>query len=54
MAITRLKSDLRMSKIVIHNCTVYLCGQVAKSESAGIQNQTTTMLEKVEALLEQA
>ena len=54
MAITRLESGQRMSKAVTHNDTVYLCGQVAGDESAGIQGQTRTMLEKVEALLVRA
>jgi len=43
-----------MSKIVIHNNTVYLCGQVAKDANEGIQEQTQTMLDKVDDLLEQA
>ena len=44
----------RMSKIVIHNNTVYLCGQVAKDSDAGIKEQTQTMLDKVDDLLKQA
>ena len=43
-----------MSKIVIHNNTVYLCGQVAKDADADIKDQTRTMLEKVDDLLQQA
>jgi len=43
-----------MSKIVIHNSTVYLCGQVAKDANEGIQEQTQTMLDKVDDLLAQA
>jgi enamine deaminase RidA (YjgF/YER057c/UK114 family) len=55
MSITRLGTERRrMSKIVIHNNTVYLCGQVAKDASADIREQTRTMLEKVDLLLEQA
>ncbi len=55
MNITRLGSERRrMSKIVIHNNTVYLCGQVAKDADAGIKEQTETMLEKVDDLLKQA
>ena len=55
MSITRLGTERRrMSKIVIHNDTVYLCGQVAKDASAGIKEQTRTMLEKVDELLLQA
>ena len=44
----------RMSKIVIHNKTVYLCGQVARDSTADIGEQTSTMLEKVDDLLRQA
>lgn len=54
MTIERQEIGQRMSRIVIHNDTVYLCGQVAKDADAGIEEQTTTMLEKVDALLEQA
>jgi len=55
MSITRIGTDRRrMSKIVIHNNTVYLCGQVAKDANGGIQEQTQTMLDKVDDLLVQA
>ena len=55
MSITRIGTERRrMSKIVIHNDTVYLCGQVAKDSNAGIKEQTLTMLGKVDDLLEQA
>ena len=43
-----------MSRIVIHNDTVYLCGQVCADASKDITEQTQTMLDKVDALLEQA
>ena len=54
MTITRMETKQRMSRIVKHNGTIYLCGQVAEDASAGIQEQTRTMLAKVDALLEQA
>ena len=55
MNITRLGTERRrMSKIVIHNGTIYLCGQVAKDSNTDIKEQTHTMLEKVDDLLEQA
>ena len=55
MPITRLGTDRRrMSKMVIHHQTVYLCGQVAKDASADITGQTQTMLEKVAVLLEES
>ncbi|MDQ7091943.1 MAG: RidA family protein [Methylococcales bacterium] len=55
MNITRLGTERRrMSKIVIHNQTIYLCGQVAKDSTADISEQTRTMLEKVDTLLKEA
>lgn len=55
MNITRLGTERRrMSKIVIHNGIIYFCGQVAKDANAGIKEQTRTMLDKVDDLLEQA
>mgnify|MGYP003748312533 CR=1 FL=1 len=49
MKITRLHKTERMSKVVVHNNTIYLCGQVGSGNN--ITEQTTTMLEKVDALL---
>ncbi|MET4693219.1 RidA family protein [Endozoicomonas lisbonensis] len=54
MTIERMEIKQRMSRIVKHNGTIYLCGQVAADASAGIKEQTQTMLDKVDALLEQA
>ncbi|SBS34476.1 Enamine/imine deaminase [Marinomonas spartinae] len=54
MKIERLEITPRMSRIVKHNGTIYLCGQVAADASADIAEQTQTMLDKVEVLLEQA
>lgn len=54
MPIERLEIKQRMSRIVKHNGTIYLCGQVAADASAGIKEQTATMLEKVDMLLDQA
>ena len=54
MSITRMETRQRMSRIVKNNGTIYLCGQVAEDATAGIQEQTRTMLAKVDALLEQA
>ena len=55
MNITRLGTERRrMSKIVIHNGTIYLCGQVAEDSNTDIKEQTRTMLDKVDDLLEQA
>ena len=52
--ITRIDVNPRMSSIVIHNKTVYLCGQVATDKFADITTQTQTMLAEVDSLLAQA
>jgi enamine deaminase RidA (YjgF/YER057c/UK114 family) len=52
--IERHDTKQRMSRIVNHNGTIYLCGQVCKDATQGITEQTVTMLEKVEDLLLQA
>ncbi|MBC7004679.1 RidA family protein [Photobacterium sp. BZF1] len=52
--IERQETGQRMSRIVKHNGTVYLCGQVCADATQGITEQTQTMLDKVEKLLEQA
>jgi len=54
MTITRLETKTRMSRIVKHNGVIYLCGQVCKDASRGIEEQTSSMLDKVDELLEQA
>ena len=51
MNISRFETNDRMSRAVIHNKTLYLCGQVCADASAGITEQTQTMLDKVELLL---
>lgn len=52
--IERQETKQRMSRIVKHNGTIYLCGQVCADAAKDITEQTQTMLDKVEALLEQA
>jgi len=52
--IERIETKQRMSRIVKHNGTIYLCGQVCADASKDITEQTQTMLDKVEALLDQA
>ncbi|MCO7187510.1 RidA family protein [Pseudoalteromonas sp. XMcav2-N-2] len=52
--IQRIDTKQRMSRIVKHNGTIYLCGQVCKDAEQGIKEQTATMLEKVDELLQQA
>lgn len=54
MVITRTDSTPRMSRIVEHNGTIYLCGQTAKDSTKSIKEQTITTLEKVEELLKKA
>ncbi|WP_076415601.1 RidA family protein [Shewanella sp. UCD-KL12] len=54
MKIERQETKARMSRIVKHNGTIYLCGQVCKDATQGITEQTATMLEKVDELLIQA
>lgn len=53
MSIERLEIGQRMSKIVIHGETIYLCGQVGTAGDS-VADQTRTVLEKIEALLAQA
>lgn len=52
--ISRMETTKRMSKIVIHNHTVFLCGQVANNAKEDIVLQTKSMLSKVDSLLDQA
>lgn len=55
MTIERSGSTQRMSKIVKHNGTIYLCGQTAATDTlTTIEAQTTACLEKIEALLAEA
>ncbi|KJG13666.1 RidA family protein [Photobacterium iliopiscarium] len=51
--IERQETKARMSRVVKHNGTIYLCGQVCADATKDITEQTQTMLDKVEALLEQ-
>ena len=51
--ITRKHVNERMSKIAIHNDTVYLCGQVGVPDTP-IQEQAEEMLTRVETLLKEA
>lgn len=54
MSIERQETKRRMSRIVIHQGTVYLCGQVCADATQDISEQTQTMLDKVDTLLQQA
>jgi len=50
--IERLHTTERMSKIVKHNGTVYLCGQVGSGET--VTEQTQDCLSRVDSLLTEA
>ena len=55
MSIVRKQTTDRMSKIVINNnSNIYLSGQVADDVTVGIKEQTTSCLNKIEALLAEA
>ena len=51
--IERIETGTRMSKIVKHNGTVYLCGQVGTSGDS-VADQTRECLNKIDELLEKA
>ncbi len=51
--IQRQYSNQRMSKVVIHNDTVYLCGQVGV-RGTSVAEQTEEALKRVESLLIEA
>ncbi|WP_261843219.1 RidA family protein [Aliamphritea ceti] len=51
MTIERIESNERMSKVVKHNGTLYLCGQTASAPEWDISEQTQRCLDKVETLL---
>ncbi|MDB4136262.1 RidA family protein [Burkholderiaceae bacterium] len=51
-AITRLHTQTRMSKTVIHGDTIYLCGQTSGgSEASTMAEQTQEALSRVDTLL---
>ncbi len=47
--IERIETKQRMSGIVKHNGTIYLCGQVCADAEQGIEEQTASMLAKVDS-----
>ncbi len=52
--IERQQTKARMSRVVKHNGTIYLCGQVCADATKDITEQTQTMLAKVDELLLEA
>jgi enamine deaminase RidA (YjgF/YER057c/UK114 family) len=53
MQISRHHVGPRMTQIVVHGDTIYLCGQTAE-EADGIGAQTRTILAKIDTLLAEA
>lgn len=51
MEIKRYEGTGRMSRVVEHNQTLYLCGQTAKLDGDTIELQTIGVLKKIEDLL---
>lgn len=51
MSIKRFEGTGRMSRVVEHQNTLYLCGQTHGEKDTSIQEQTIGCLEKVEKLL---
>ena len=51
MEIKRLETNERMSKVVLHNNTLYLCGQT--HDEGDVKEQTAAILSKIENLLNQ-
>ena len=54
MAIERIKTGERASAIVKNGGVVYLSGQVAEDPEADIQEQTRSVLSRIDALLAEA
>ena len=53
MEIKRFEGTGRMSRVVEHNDTVYLCGQTCGEPDTDIKEQTQVVLQKISDLLEQ-
>ena len=51
MSITRNDTNERASKSVIHNGVAYLSGQVPADADVGIQEQTQSTLDRIDAIL---
>ena len=48
MSIERYRSGEKLSRIVTHNGTVYLCGQVANDYEADLEEQTRQVLARID------
>ena len=51
MSIKRYEGTGRMSRVVEHNGTLYLCGQTAKLDGDTIELQTQGVLNKIDDLI---
>ena len=54
MSIERIEVNKRLSEAVVHNDTVYLCGQVADELKADIRSQTREVLANIDTMLARA
>ncbi len=54
MSIIRKQTDERVSRIVIHNETVYLCGQVPHDINDDMAGQTKSVLARIDEHLAEA
>ncbi len=52
MEINRYEGTGRMSRAVVHNGTIYLCGQTCSEGDKDIKEQTKVVLGKIEELLQ--
>ena len=52
--ITRIDTNKRLSRAVVHNGTVYLSGMTAGDRSLDIRGQTRQMFEKIDGYLKEA
>ena len=51
MQVSRHHVGPRMTQMVVHGDTVYLCGQTAENEASSAGEQTRCILAKIDALL---
>ncbi|MTI67904.1 MAG: RidA family protein [Firmicutes bacterium] len=52
MEIKRYEGTGRMSRAIVHNNTIYLCGQTCGDKEKDVKEQTKVVLQKIEDLLE--
>lgn len=52
--IQRFHIGARLSEMVIHNKTIYLCGQIANDPSKNVEGQTEEVLAQIDSLLQEA